>query len=217
MLLSWKRPSMIDVNSWMVQYPNFRRLGGLWTHLALLLIRDLQRWRNHAFTVQNYQAENHRCVPQSGCVRVLISAASTGSNCPPSAQQAELRETIQCADQRRVRCPGVGDLHHGKATLPGDGRRAGRCVRRGPDRHRDLQPAWRQVLQEFHSAGVEGELSQCRVHTRLCWWYEDTIAAFCAWHCRWKDSTWVKFSDDFLLLLSLYTNICSLHCGKKHA
>lgn len=150
---------MIDVNSWMVQYPNFRDSVDcelIWPCCTLLLLelRAEEESENHAFTVQSSQPENHRCVLQSGCMRLLVPVASTSSSRPPAAQQAQLGEAIQCADQRRVRGPSVGDRHHGTAAVPGDGRRAGRCFRRGPHRHRDLQPAWREVLQEFDSAGV---------------------------------------------------------------
>lgn len=142
-------------------------------HKQTEICRRAPRARNrssghHAFTVQSYKPEGRRRrVLQSGCVGVLLCAASTGSSCPRAAQPAELGETLQCADQRRVRCQSVGDRHHGKVALPGDCGRAGRCVRRGPDRHRDLQPAWRQVLEEFDSDGVELVLRES-CHSARC-------------------------------------------------
>ncbi|XP_037627345.1 LOW QUALITY PROTEIN: agmatinase, mitochondrial [Sebastes umbrosus] len=61
------------------------------------------------------------------------------------SQQKELRETFQCATERRVCRPGVGDPHHGQAAFPGDRGGAGRGVYRGAHRYRDIQPTRSKV------------------------------------------------------------------------
>lgn len=61
------------------------------------------------------------------------------------SQQEALGETLQCATQRRVCRPGVGDPHHGQVTVPGDGGRARCGVHRRPHRHRDVQPTRSEV------------------------------------------------------------------------
>ena len=82
----------------------------------------------------------------SVCSGLLLSPDATNSVRVRESQQKVFRQPLQCATERRVCCEGVGDPNHGQAALSGDSGRARRCVYRGPDRHRDLQPTRSQVL-----------------------------------------------------------------------
>lgn len=103
------------------------------------------------------------------CRRGLVSAphfdcvrGQTGS--VHRARQEVFGEPLQCAAERRVCRTGVGDPHHGQTTSPGErgGARCGVCRR--PDRHRDLQPTWSEVLLLSAAAARGGGGSQLITH-----------------------------------------------------
>lgn len=71
------------------------------------------------------------------------------------SQQKVLRETLQCATERRVCCSGVRNPYHGQTALPGDSGRAWCGVCRCPNWHRDLQPTRSKVLFFSAAAGKE--------------------------------------------------------------